>query len=153
MSRTDITVQEQDFDIAREYQGLRSAGHEDGAVVTFTGLVRDFNQNCDVKGMFLEHYPGMTEKMLEIIVHQARERWSLNNIRIIHRVGQLYPGDQIVYVGVTSAHREAAFAAAEFVMDFLKTQAPFWKKELTSQGSRWVEANEKDQQALKKWRD
>lgn len=153
MSRTDITVQEQDFDIASEYQGLRSNGHEDGAVVTFIGLVRDFNQNCDITGMHLEHYPGMTEKMLDAIAEQARERWPLNNMRIIHRVGQLYPGDQIVYVGVTSAHREAAFSAAEFVMDYLKTQAPFWKKELTSLGSRWVEANEKDQQAIKKWRE
>ncbi len=146
-----IRIQENDFDMAAEYAALRDNTNQDGAIVLFTGLVREFNQDSCVSGMFLQHYPGMTEKVLSNIVCEAKSRWPLNKVTVIHRVGQLLPGDQIVFVGVTSAHREAAFNASQFIMDFLKTKAPFWKKETTPEGARWVEANHKDQKAQAHW--
>jgi len=146
-----INVQEADFNIQDEYDAMRTANQEDGAIVFFTGLVRDFNQGNDVTGLFLEHYPAMTEKALEKIVQQAKDRWPINRVRLVHRVGQLYLADQIVFVAVSSEHREAAFDGCRFIMDYLKNQAPFWKKETTTKGDVWVEALEKDQIAMEKW--
>ncbi|MCQ1058229.1 molybdopterin synthase catalytic subunit MoaE [Photobacterium sp. DNB23_23_1] len=145
-----ISVQFDDFSVADEYEQL-SQGTDAGAVVTFVGKVRDFNQGDAVTGLSLEHYPGMTEKSLAAIVEQAGERWPLLKTRVIHRVGDLALGDQIVFVGVTSAHRGAAFEACEFIMDFLKTRAPFWKKEQTPDDSRWVDARETDTSAADRW--
>ena len=146
-----LSVQTADFDVAHEYAQLRENNSQDGAIVFFTGLVRDFNQGQDVTGLFLEHYPAMTQKALEKIIAQAKQRWPINRVRLIHRVGQLHLSDQIVFVGVSSSHREAAFDACHFIMDYLKNQAPFWKKETTTKGDIWVEALAKDKSALKKW--
>ncbi|MCH2041801.1 MAG: molybdopterin synthase catalytic subunit MoaE [Saccharospirillaceae bacterium] len=147
-----IRVQEADFDVQAEYQAMRKDNREDGAIVFFVGQVREMNQGSEVTGLFLEHYPAMTEKSLQTIVAQARERWPvLNRIRLIHRVGQLHISDQIVFVAVSSSHREAAFEACHFMMDFLKNRAPFWKKETIGAGDRWVEALQKDKDALTKW--
>ncbi len=146
-----IKVTEQDFNIAEEYQLMIADNPTDGAVVFFVGLVRDFNQGADVSGLFLEHYPAMTQKSLEAIVEQAKQRWSLGRVRLIHRVGQLQVNDQIVFVAVSSKHREDSFQAAQFIMDYLKTEAPFWKKENTISGERWVEASEKDSKARAQW--
>jgi len=152
-----ISIQQEDFDLATEYQALRADAPNIGAIVTFTGLVRDFNliesmpENTAVQGLFLEHYPGMTEKSLAAIIETAKTRWSIINTRVVHRIGAMHPGDQIVFVGVNSAHRGDAFAACEFIMDYLKTQAPFWKKELTEEGERWVESRDTDQQAAERW--
>ncbi|MEC6815830.1 molybdopterin synthase catalytic subunit MoaE [Photobacterium toruni] len=145
-----ISVQHDDFSVADEYAKL-AEGNEAGAVVTFIGKVRDFNQGDTVTGLSLEHYPGMTEKALQEIIVQARSRWPLLQTRVIHRVGDLDLGDQIVFVGVTSAHRGAAFEACEFIMDYLKTKAPFWKKEQTPSESRWVDARETDNSAADRW--
>ncbi|WP_305463927.1 molybdopterin synthase catalytic subunit MoaE [Photobacterium leiognathi] len=145
-----ISVQFDDFSVADEYAKL-SEGTEAGAVVTFIGKVRDFNQGDAVTGLSLEHYPGMTEKSLQEIVDQANQRWPLLKTRVIHRVGDLALGDQIVFVGVTSVHRGAAFEACEFIMDYLKTRAPFWKKEQTPEQSRWVDARETDTSAADRW--
>ncbi|HIF9341772.1 TPA: molybdopterin synthase catalytic subunit MoaE [Photobacterium damselae] len=147
-----ISVQFEDFSVADEYEKL-AQGTEAGAVVTFIGKVRDFNQGDSVTGLSLEHYPGMTEKALSEIVEQARARWPLLQVRVIHRVGDLDLGDQIVFVGVSSAHRGAAFEACEFIMDYLKTRAPFWKKEQTPEESRWVDARESDTSAADRWHD
>lgn len=146
-----ISVQSEDFDVATEYAKLTTGDDSAGAVVFFVGRVREHNDGRDVTGLTLEHYPGMTERALEEIVSEARERWPVEKIRVIHRVGTLILGDQIVFVGVSSAHRKAAFEAAEFVMDYLKAQAPFWKKEQTGTGSVWVEARSGDQQAAQRW--
>jgi molybdopterin synthase catalytic subunit len=146
-----IAVQTQDFDVGCEYANLITGDVESGAVVFFVGRVRDMNHARNVEGMSLEHYPGMTENILQQILEEARGRWELIAARIVHRVGELQVGDQIVYVGVTSAHREHAFQAAEFLMDFLKARAPFWKKELTNQGAVWVEENVKDINASQRW--
>jgi molybdopterin synthase catalytic subunit len=146
-----ISVHHEDFNFAEEYQKLVKDNRSDGAVVTFVGLVRDFNEGSSVNGLFLEHYPGMTENSLKDISRQAKERWSLGRVRIIHRIGQLELGEQIVFVGVTSMHRKSAFEACEFIMDYLKTQAPFWKKETTQAGERWIEAKQSDQQQADKW--
>lgn len=151
-----IQVQEADFDYAEEYEAFRQASQQVGAVVCFSGLVRDFNSHQNemsstVSGLSIEHYPGMTEKALQDIAQQSASRWSVNQVSIIHRVGHLQAGDQIVFVGVSSAHREEAFDACRFIMDYLKTQAPFWKKEHSPSGDQWVEAHEKDQQALTRW--
>lgn len=151
MAEVYISVQKHDFDISHEYATLREDNRSDGAIVFFSGLVREMNQGSKVSGLSLEHYPGMTEKALHAIVDEACQRWPLNRVRLIHRIGQLAISDQIVFVAVTSSHREAAFAACHFIMDFLKSRAPFWKKEVTSDGERWVEALSKDQQALNKW--
>lgn len=148
-----IRVQTEDFDVAQEYAALRKDNTQDGAIVFFTGLVRDMNQGEDVTGLYLEHYPAMTEKALARIVDQACGRWPLSRVSLIHRVGQLHISDQIVFVAVSSHHREAAFDACHFIMDYLKNQAPFWKKETTTQGDRWVQALAKDEASLKKWND
>jgi len=146
-----ITVQTDDFNIADEYQALCGQNTETGAIVFFSGLVRDRNEGSDVTGLFLEHYPGMTERSLEDIVKQARLRWPILQVRLIHRIGQLDINDQIVFVGVSSAHREAAFDACRFIMDFLKTEAPFWKKETRTDGHHWIESQTKDQEAKTRW--
>ncbi|AZQ83882.1 molybdopterin synthase catalytic subunit MoaE [Colwellia sp. Arc7-635] len=145
-----IKVQQDDFVVADEYQEL-ACDNQDGAVVTFVGKVRDFNDGLDVQGLSLEHYPGMTEKVLSDIEIKARECWQLNKVTIIHRVGDLKLGEQIVFIGVTSPHRKAAFAACEFLIDFLKTKAPFWKKELTSEGDKWLEAKDSDAEISQQW--
>ncbi|WP_337036815.1 molybdopterin synthase catalytic subunit MoaE [Pantoea agglomerans] len=147
---TQIRVSPAPFDMAEAYRWL-AACDEDGAVVTFTGKVRNHNLGNDVAALTLEHYPGMTEKALQEIVDAARERWPLQRVTVIHRVGELFPGDEIVLVGVTSAHRGSAFSAAEFIMDYLKTRAPFWKREATEQGDRWVDARDSDHQAAQRW--
>ena len=147
---TQIRVGPAPFDMAEAYRWL-AACDEDGAVVTFTGKVRNHNLGADVAALTLEHYPGMTEKALQEIVDAARERWPLQRVTVIHRVGELFPGDEIVLVGVTSAHRGSAFSAAEFIMDYLKTRAPFWKREATEQGERWVDARDSDHQAAQRW--
>jgi molybdopterin synthase catalytic subunit len=146
-----IRIQEADFDLTTEIKALRKDDPRVGAIVTFVGTVRDMNDGSQVKGMTLEHYPGMTEKALEEIIAQAKSRWDLYKTLVIHRVGPLLPEDQIVLVAVTSAHRGEAFAACEFIMDFLKTAAPFWKKEETPEGSRWVDARVTDDAAMTKW--
>lgn len=144
-----VSVQESDFDSGAEIAALSAGDDEAGAVASFVGLVR----GGEVLAMTLEHYPGMTEQALQEIVDQANQRWSLRRTRVIHRVGRLAPGDQIVFVSVSSRHRGDAFAACEFIMDYLKTQAPFWKKEETSAGGRWVDARESDDEAARRWSD
>lgn len=146
-----IAVQHEDFNVGDEYTDLVSGDKNAGAVVFFVGRVRGMNQSRSVTGLALEHYPGMTERVLEAILHEAKQRWELNSARIVHRVGKLYLSDQIVFVGVTSKHREHAFLAAEFLMDYLKSRAPFWKKEMTAQGEVWVEENQKDTDAIQRW--
>ncbi len=146
-----ISVQADDFDQQTQYRLLTENNEQDGAVVIFVGLVRDRNEGRQVISLTLEHYPGMTEKSLNDIANQAREKWGVGQIRIIHRIGTLALGEQIVYVGVAAKHRKAAFHAAEFVMDFLKTRAPFWKKERTVDGEHWIEAKDSDQAAADKW--
>ncbi|AXF76308.1 molybdopterin synthase catalytic subunit MoaE [Erwinia tracheiphila] len=132
--------------------GWLSADDKDGAVVTFTGKVRNHNLDDPVAVLTLEHYPGMTEKVLAEIVGEARHRWSPGRIIVIHRTGEMLPGEAIVLVGVSSAHRAVAFAVAEFLMDQLKTQAPFWKREVTTEGERWLASRESDQQAAARWK-
>lgn len=146
-----IAVREADFVFQEEYDQLRQNSGENGAVVCFSGLVREMGVTDQTQAMHIEHYPGMTEKSLQTIIDQARVRWPLSQVRIIHRVGRLNAGDQIVFVGVSSQHREAAFDACRFLMDYLKTEAPFWKKEITPEGDIWVEANEKDTVAREQW--
>lgn len=148
-----ISIQPQDFNVGEEYQALSTANSQAGAVVFFVGKVRDLNLQQSVNGLYIEHYPGMTEKTLATIVNEARARWDLISWRVIHRTGMLHIGDQIVFVGVTSKHREDAFHAAEFLMDYLKTQAPFWKKEFYGDQARWLEAQEKDQQSALAWNE
>lgn len=151
-----VSVQEADFDVGVETQALSAGRLDVGAVATFVGLVRAdklSGEGSEVSAMTLEHYPGMTEKALVDIVNQARARWPLQECTLIHRIGDLLLGDQIVLVAVSSAHREAAFEACHFIMDFLKTRAPFWKKELTAEGiQRWVEAKQSDDAAAARWR-
>jgi molybdopterin synthase catalytic subunit len=147
-----IRIQEKDFDVSAEIAALRKGDPRVGAVVTFLGAVRDMNDGSHVQGMTLEHYPGMTEKALEEIISQAQVRWDIYKALVIHRVGPLLPEDQIVFVAVTSAHRGEAFAACEFIMDYLKTAAPFWKKEDTPGGARWVDARVTDDAAMARWK-
>jgi Molybdopterin converting factor, large subunit len=149
--RPDIRVQTEDFSHEAEVARLRERGGAVGAIVTFTGLVRDLDADVAVHGLFLEHYPGMTEKSLHKIALEAAERWPLLDVTIIHRIGHLEATAQIVFVGVSSAHRHAAFSACEFIMDFLKTRAPFWKKSLRSDGEEWVEAKDSDVAASQRW--
>jgi molybdopterin synthase catalytic subunit len=151
MQKDFIRIQEADFDLTTEVKALRKDDPRVGAVVTFVGTVRDINDGSQVQSMTLEHYPGMTEKSLEEIILQARSRWDLYKTLVIHRVGPLLPEDQIVLVAVTSAHRGEAFAACEFIMDYLKTAAPFWKKEETPEGSKWVDARVTDDTAIARW--
>ena len=148
-----IRVQATAFDPGTELNALHAAYVGVGAVVGFVGYVRDFNEGKDVSGMFLEHYPGMTEKALEKIAEEARQRWPLLKVDILHRIGRLEPGEPIVFVGTASAHRQAAFDACNFIMDYLKTRAPFWKKEDTAEGPRWVEGRCSDQAAAQRWED
>lgn len=145
-----IRVQTEDFNVSTEYE-LIAKDNADGAIVTFIGKVRDFNEGKNVTDLTLEHYPGMTESVLEQIATQAKDRWPLNHVTIIHRVGTMTLGEQIVFIGVSSAHRKAAFSACEFLIDFLKTQAPFWKLEAHSQGTCWIDAKDCDEQAAKMW--
>ena len=146
-----VRVQTQDFDVGFEIKQLRVARPDVGAVVSFVGQVRDLNDGNTIARLTLEHYPGMTEKSLEAIVNQAKSRWNIMDATIIHRDGTLQPLDQIVLVAVSSAHRNEAFSACEFMMDYLKTEAPFWKKEATAEGEQWLEAKETDETARKRW--
>ena len=146
-----VSVQTADFDIAAEIDSLTASDRDIGAVVTFTGLVREMTQAGAIQTMELEHYPGMTERALTKIEGEAHARWPLQGVRIIHRYGPLEPGERIVLVIAASRHREAAFEAAAFLMDFLKTRAPFWKKESGEHGAEWVDAREADEAATAKW--
>jgi len=148
-----VRVQEADFDIAAEIAAMRRGNPKIGAIASFIGVVRDINDGDAVSTMTLEHYPGMTEKLIGAIIDQARGRWEVLDALVIHRVGTLKPTDQIVLVVVASGHRGDAFAACEFIMDYLKTQAPFWKKEVTPQGARWVDARASDDEAAGRWRN
>ena len=147
-----VVVRPEDFSVAEEYAWLTDNNAADGAVVNFVGRLRDMNDGVGVQGLFLEHYPGMTEQVLSEWMVEARRRWDLGRVGMIHRVGELRPADQIVWVGVTSAHRANAFAAAEFLMDQLKTTAPFWKKEHTESGERWVAPRPSDHSRAQRWR-
>ncbi|HEV2219204.1 MAG TPA: molybdopterin synthase catalytic subunit MoaE [Casimicrobiaceae bacterium] len=147
----NVRVQTADFDVAQELARLRGSDTGVGAIASFVGTVRDVNESAPIHGMILEHYPGMTEASLAEIVAEARARFDIRDALVIHRVGALLPGDQIVLVAVTSAHRGMAFDACRYVMDLLKTRAPFWKKERTPTGDRWVEARESDAEAAQRW--
>jgi len=147
-----VRVQEADFDVGAELTALRAGDARVGALASFVGLVRDDNHGVGVSEMTLEHYPGMTEKALTAIVDEAKTRWDIYGALVIHRVGPLRPCDQIVLVAVTSAHRGEAFAACEFIMDYLKTRAPFWKREATPDGARWVDARDSDDTAAERWK-
>ena len=146
-----VRIQAADFDAGAEIVALRRGNPKVGAVASFIGVCRDANDGAAVSGMTLEHYPGMTEKAIGKIVDEAKRRWKVTDVLVIHRVGELKPTEQIVLVVVTGAHRGEAFAACEFIMDYLKTKAPFWKKEQTPQGSRWVEARASDDEAAQRW--
>ena len=146
-----VRVQTQDFDLSAEVAALRSGDARVGAIVSFVGTVRDMNEGSSVAEMELEHYAGMTEQSIDSIVEQAKARWPLFAARVIHRVGPLKPMEQIVLVACSAAHRGEAFAACEFIIDYLKTEAPFWKKEQTREGARWVDARATDRAALEKW--
>jgi molybdopterin synthase catalytic subunit len=146
-----VTIQPQDFDLGAEVAALRAGDAGVGAVASFIGTVRDRNDGLGVSRMELEHYPGMTERAIEAMIDAALARFDIRGVRVIHRIGPLAPLDQVVLVAVSSAHRGQAFQACEFLMDFLKTEAPFWKKETTPEGSRWVDARVSDDQALARW--
>ena len=148
-----VSIQTADFDLTTEVAALRAGDARVGAVCTFVGTVRDRNEGDAVSSMELEHYPGMTEKSIEAIIDQAVQRFDLFGVRVIHRIGLLQPMDQIVLVAVTSAHRGKAYQGCEYIMDYLKSLAPFWKKEQTPQGARWVDARVSDEQALARWTD
>ena len=151
MSGARVTVQTDDFDLSEEVAALRAGDASVGAVAAFIGTVRDRNDGQGVSSMELEHYPGMTERAIEAMIDQAQRRFQIGAARVIHRVGLLQPQDQIMMVAVTSAHRGEAFQACEFLMDYLKTQAPFWKKEHTPDGAHWVDARVSDDAALTRW--
>jgi len=146
-----ILVQAEAFDLGAEVEAMRAGRTDIGAIASFVGLARDMNEGSGVAAMTLEHYAGMTEKALAKLVDEANARWTLLDVTVIHRVGRLLPGDAIVLVAVAGQHRGEAFAACEFIMDYLKTQAPFWKKEETSDGERWVEARASDDAAAARW--
>jgi molybdopterin synthase catalytic subunit len=146
-----VVIQTEDFNLATEIEALRKDDKRVGAVCSFIGTVRDRNDGLSVSSMELEHYPGMTEKAIEAMIDEAMARFDIFGARVIHRVGLLQPLDQVVMVAVTSAHRGESFQACEFLMDYLKTQAPFWKKEQTPEGARWVDARVSDDAALAKW--
>ena len=151
--RAEVEVREADFSVQEEYARLRGEPGATGACVLFTGLVRDWTSGSGALALELEHYPGMTESSIAAIVDEARTRWRLGVVRVIHRVGRLAPGEQIVLVAVSSAHRGDAFAACEFIMDYLKTRAPIWKKEIGAADARWVESRDSDAHAAERWRD
>ena len=146
-----VRVQTEDFDVSAEIAALRKDRPQVGAVATFVGVVRDLNQGDAISTMTLEHYPGMTEKALQVIVDEAMQRWNIIDASVIHRIGALQPLDQIVLVVVVGSHRGEAFKACEFIMDYLKTRAPFWKKEQTPKGGRWVDAHDSDDTAAERW--
>ena len=146
-----VLIQEDDFDLASELTALRSGNSKVGAMVSFVGLVRDFSHNETIESIYLEYYPGMTEKALNKIIAEATERWCLINVRVIHRIGQLFANDQIVLVATTALHRGEAFAGCEFIIDYLKTAAPFWKKEQTREGSQWLETRDTDVKRMEHW--
>jgi molybdopterin synthase catalytic subunit len=146
-----VRVQSEDFDAGAEMARLRRADPKVGAIAAFVGVVRDLNDDASVTALTLEHYPGMTEKALEAIVDEARKRFDIRDALVVHRIGTLQPTDQIVLVVVTGAHRGDAFDACRFLMDYLKTRAPFWKKEETPTGSRWVDARASDDDAAARW--
>ena len=146
-----VRVQSGDFDVGAEMAAMRHGNPKIGAIASFVGVVRDLNEGADVAEMTLEHYPGMTEKALEKIVGETRARWDIYDALVVHRVGTLKPTDQIVLVVVASAHRGEAFQACEFLMDYLKTRAPFWKKEKTPEGARWVDARTADDESADRW--
>ena len=148
-----ISIQEKDFDVAAELAALRGSSAKVGAMVSFTGLVRDFSSDGKIENIFLEYYPGMTEKALDKIIQEATARWNLLGVRVIHRVGALRPNDQIVLVATASLHRGEAFAGCEFIIDYLKTAAPFWKKEQTGQSAKWLETRDSDVQRMEHWRN
>lgn len=147
-----VSVQEADFDVSTEVSALRAGQRDVGAVAVFVGTVRDLNEGSAVSAMTLEHYPEMTQRSLDKIVQAAHERFDILGVRVIHRVGRLQPMDQIVMVAVTSRHRGQAFQACEFIMDYLKTEAPFWKREDTPQGARWVDSRDSDDAAAARWK-
>jgi len=147
-----VRIQTADFDLSAEIAALRSGDLEVGAIVSFVGTVRDMNEGSQVNSMELEHYAGMTEKALADIIVEAKSRWSMHEALVIHRIGKMLPGEQIVLVAVTGQHRGEAFAACEFIMDYLKTAAPFWKKEATPTGEHWVDARITDDEAMERWR-
>jgi molybdopterin synthase catalytic subunit len=147
----EISIQTADFNLSDEVTLLEQDNAIDGAIVTFTGRVRNKNEGKSVTSLTLEHYSGMTEKSLLAIINQAKERWNIGRVKVIHRVGELFIGDQIVFVGVTSQHRKDAFAANEFIMDYLKVQAPFWKKEANKDGVNWLDAKLSDQSKAATW--
>ena len=149
--RLSVSIQTEDFDVSYELAQLRANDARVGAVCSFVGTVRERNEGSDVSSMELEHYPGMTEKSIIAMMEEAAKRFDIHGARVIHRIGLLQPQDQIVLVAVTSAHRGMSFQACEFLMDYLKTQAPFWKKEVTPDGSRWVDARVSDDKALARW--
>jgi len=155
MNSDQLSIQNEDFSIAEEYRQLRAQAGDAGAVVTFTGLVREMyqaeDQGSKIDSLFLEHYPGMTEKCLLEIIQQAETQWPLLAVRVIHRIGELKPGEQIVMVATASAHRHAAFDAAQYIMDFLKSKAPFWKRQSSGEDSHWVESRESDAEAIERW--
>lgn len=152
MARLQVVVQAEDFDPGALQESLLTGRHEEGALATFTGYVRASNEDRGVHRMLLEHYPGMTEKSIEATLQEAAQRWSIGAATAVHRIGELAPGDRIVWVGVTSRHRAQAFEACEFIMDYLKTRAPFWKKELGPSGEHWVEARQTDEERASRWR-
>ena len=149
--RLSVSIQVEDFDVSQELAQLRANDARVGAVCSFVGTVRERNSGNAISSMELEHYPGMTEKSITSMMEEAAKRFDIYGARVIHRIGLLHPEDQIVLVAVTSAHRGSSFQACEFLMDYLKTQAPFWKKEVTPEGSRWVDARESDDVALARW--
>jgi molybdopterin synthase catalytic subunit len=149
--RLSVSIQTEDFDVSHELAQLRLNDPQIGAVCSFVGTVRERNEGSDVSSMELEHYPGMTEKSITAMMEEATKRFDILGARVIHRIGLLQPQDQIVLVAVTSAHRGMSFQACEFLMDYLKTQAPFWKKEVTPEGARWVDARVSDDKALARW--
>jgi molybdopterin synthase catalytic subunit len=150
---SEILVSEANFDVAEEYQNLCSDLPGAGGIVTFVGRVRDLNEGNEIATLELQHYPGMTENLIQEILDQAKQRWSIERVRVIHRVGALQPSDQIVFVGVAAAHRREAFAAAEFIMDYLKTKATFWKKESTDKKSEWLDMKGSDVAASDRWKE
>jgi molybdopterin synthase catalytic subunit len=151
MAATSITITEDDFSVAEEYDELHKSARTAGAVVTFIGLVRDVTGQSSVDRLTLQHYPGMTEKLLGDIVTEASTRWQLDAVRVVHRVGELLPADQIVFVGVAAAHRGDAFSACEYIMDYLKVRATIWKKESRPEGDVWLDERDTDHAALRRW--
>ncbi|MEP1471576.1 MAG: molybdopterin synthase catalytic subunit MoaE [Halieaceae bacterium] len=151
MANLAVSVQEHDFDPGQLQEALLAGASEEGAVATFTGYVRVNNDDRGVSRMMMEHYPGMTEKSIESTLNEATQRWPLIAASVVHRIGELTPGERIVWVGVSSRHRGASFSACEYIMDYLKTNAPFWKKEIGPDGEHWVEARDTDTDRARRW--